>query len=110
MSIGGESTEYDPADKIDIEKPAPSFILKIVSTNRAPSSGKTQRDERGDPSAQALKVTIVVCLIGLVAVYLFALAPKNGGSVSSATPAPNRANSKEAVASFDRSSLSTKNR
>lgn len=71
---------------------------------------KNARDERGDPSEKALKVTIVVCLVGLVAVYLFAFAPKKGGALTSAVPGVTQAESREAVAKFDRDSLSTKSR
>ena len=85
-------------------------MLKLMSMKRSASLGKTARDERGDPSEKAMKVTIVVCLIGLVAVYLFAFAPKKGGVVSSAAPSVTRAESREAVATFDRNSLSTKSR
>ena len=85
-------------------------MLKFMSTRRSSSLGKTTRDERGDPSEKAMKVTIVVCLIGLVAVYLFAFAPKKGGPVTSAAPTVTRAESREAVATFDRESLSTKSR
>ena len=81
-----------------------------MSTKNTSSSGKNTRDERGDPSEKALKITIVVCLIGLVAVYLFAFAPKNGGTVTSAAPGITQAESREAVAKFDRDSLSTKSR
>ena len=76
-----------------------------MNTKRA-----TSRDERGDPSEKALKVTIVACLIGLVAVYLFAFAPKKGGALTSAAPAPTQGESREAVAKFDRDSFSTKSR
>jgi hypothetical protein len=103
-------TGYEPKDKIDIEKTPPSPILYLMTTKRNALVGKNARDERGDPSDKALKVTIVVCLIGLVAVYLFAFAPKKGGVVTSPTPSPARAESSEAVAKFDRDSLSTKSR
>lgn len=103
-------TGYDPEDKIDIEKPCPSLILETMGKKRDPLSGKSAREERGDPSEKALKVTIVVCLVGLVAVYLVALAPKKGGVVTSVAPTLARAESKEAVAKFNRDSLSTKSR
>ena len=67
------------------------------------------RDERGDPSVKALKATVVVCMIGLVGVYLFAFAPKKAAQPVAGTP--NQApQAKEAVATFDRESLSTKTR
>jgi len=81
-----------------------------MSTKRSALVGKNVRDERGDPSEKALKVTIAVCLIGLVAVYLFAFSPKKGGVVPSVAPTVTRADSREAVATFDRDSLSTKSR
>ena len=81
-----------------------------MSMKNTSSSGKNTRDERGDPSEKALKVTIVVCLIGLVAVYLFAFAPKKGGSSAAVTPTVPQTESREAVATFDRDSLSTKSR
>ena len=81
-----------------------------MSTQKTVSPGRTTRDERGDPSEKALKVTIVVCLVGLVVLYLFAFSPRKAsqpGTAATATPTPQ---TKEAVANFDRQSLSTKNR
>ena len=79
-----------------------------MSKKRAMSSAGEPRDERGDPSEKALKATVVVCLVGLVAVYLFAFAPrKTSQPASAAVISPQ---SKEAVANFDRQSLSTKSR
>jgi hypothetical protein len=84
-----------------------------VSSDRSGLAGKKTRDERGDPSVKALKVTIAVCLVGLIGVYLFAFAPK---PVNQATAAPRPTSAgtvtkaKEPVAKFDRESLSTKNR
>jgi len=85
-----------------------------MSKSRSASGNKVIRrsmgEERGDPSQKALKVTMVVCLVGLVGVYLFAFAPKekiSGGT--SPTPKP-RPEAREAVASFNRDSLSTKSR
>ena len=103
-------TGYEPEDKIDIEKLPPSPNLKVMSMKKASPLGKNARDERGDPSEKALKVTIVVCLIGLVAVYLFAFAPKKGGAVTSTAPAVAQTEPREAVSKFDRDSLSTKSR
>ena len=66
-------------------------------------------EERGDASNKILHRTIVVCAIGLLGVVAFAISPKK-------TPAPSaaavttRAEAKAPVASFDRASLSTKNR
>jgi len=81
-----------------------------MRTNRVASPGRINRDEKGDPSDQAMKATIVVCLVGLVAVYLFAFAPKNRPKPI-ATSSPSQApQAKEALASFDRQSLSTKSR
>jgi len=71
---------------------------------------RRSREEKGDVSNKVLHRTIVVCLIGLVAVYLFAFAPKNGGTVTSAAPGITQAESREAVSRFDRESLSTKSR
>ena len=79
-----------------------------MSKKRAKLSVRGPRDERGDPSEKALKTTVVVCLVGLVAVYLFAFAPRKAAKTSAtALSAPQ---AKEAVASFDRGSLSTKSR
>ncbi|NBS54005.1 hypothetical protein EBT23_00275 [bacterium] len=79
-----------------------------MSTRKTSSSGKGPRDERGDPSENALKTTIVACLIGLIAVGLFAFSPRKTANVtSSSTTTPQ---GKEAVAIFDRQSLSTKSR
>ena len=84
-----------------------------MSKKRTASSGRMARDERGDPSVKALKVTIAVCLVGLVGVYLFAFAPKPA-TQTTAAPRPTSAGAatkaKDAVATFDRQSLSTKNR
>ena len=78
-----------------------------MSTRKTSSSGKGPRDERGDPSENALKTTIVACLIGLIAVGLFAFSPRKTANVTSSTTTPQ---GKEAVAIFDRQSLSTKSR
>ena len=83
-----------------------------MSTKRTASTGRNSRDERGAPSEKALKITIVVCLIGLIVVYLFAFAPKPG-TATTAAPRPtatgNAPKAKDPVAKFDRESLSTKN-
>ena len=79
-----------------------------MSNKRVTSSARGIRDERGDPSEKALKTTVVVCLVGLVAVYLFAFAPRKAAPTNtSAIAAPQ---GREAVATFDRESLSTKSR
>ena len=81
-----------------------------MSKKRAASLGTNARDERGDPSEKALKVTIVVCLVGLVAVYLFAFSPKKAAKPATTAAPTQGPQVKEAVASFDRQSLSTKSR
>jgi len=85
-----------------------------MSTQKSASKRKTvrslPRDERGDPSQRALKATIVVCLVGLVAVYLFAFTPRKAASPATSSTTARPPQTKEAVASFDRQSLSTKNR
>ena len=81
-----------------------------MATNRIVSPGRNARSERGDPSEKAMKATIVVCLIGLAALYLFSLAPKKGASPIAASSPLQVPQAKEAVATFDRQSLSTKNR
>lgn len=104
------STGCDRAEKINVAKPPPALIFKVMSTKRVASRASFPRDERGDPSEKALKVTIVVCLVGLVVLYLFAFSPRKAsqpGTAATATPPPQ---AKEAVATFDRQSLSTKNR
>ena len=95
-------------DKINVEKAAPIPIVAVMSTRVASSSGRGSRDERGDPSEKALKTTVVICLVGLVAVYLFAFAPKKAAKAAAASAAAPQG--KEAVANFDRQSLSTKSR
>lgn len=79
-----------------------------MRVKRTTSSGRDPRDERGDPSEKALKATVVVCLVGLVAVYLFAFAPRKTAQPTAGAAATPQAT--EAVASFDRESLSTKSR
>lgn len=67
------------------------------------------QEEKGDASTKALHRTIVVCAIGLLGVMAFALSPKKAvtSGIASVTP---RAEAKAPAASFDRQSLSTKNR
>ena len=81
-----------------------------MNTNRTASPGRSTRDEKGDPSEKAMQVTIGVCLVGLAAVYLFSFAPKKGASPVAVSSPSQALQAKEAVASFDRQSLSTKNR
>lgn len=78
-------------------------------------SGSTKRpaprrvfEEKGDTSAKVLHRTMVVCAIGLVAVLAFLFSPRQKGPAPSATVT--RAEAKAPVASFDRQSLSTKDR
>lgn len=65
-------------------------------------------EEKGDASTKVLHRTIVVCAVALVGVLLFAFSPRKNDAAVSATTA--RAEGKGAVASFDRQSLSTKDR
>ena len=81
-----------------------------MSSRKVSSSGRASRDEAGDPSEKALKATIIVCLIGLVAVYLFAFAPRKSGMTGNPSTTTQSSPTREAVASFDRQSLSTKDR
>ena len=84
-----------------------------MPAKKVASIGKPTRDESGDPSVKALKVTIVVCLVGLIGVYLFAFAPKSGPKTTASLRTTNTgtvAKSMEPVAKFDRESLSTKDR
>ena len=81
-----------------------------MSKKKTASLGGLARDERGDPSQKALQATIVVCLVGLVALYLFASAPRKAAPPTIASPSSRSPQAKESVASFDRASLSTKNR
>jgi len=78
-----------------------------MSIKGTTSSGRGPRDERGDPSEKALKSTIVVCLVGLIAVWLFAFSPRKATPAATASKTPQ---AREAVATFDRQSLSTKSR
>jgi len=110
MFTGAASTGSDPKeDKFSVEKPPAAPILKSMSSRKASSSGRVGRDEPGDPSEKALKTTIIVCLVGLVAVYLFAFAPRKAATAT-ASSALQSSSAQEAVATFDRQSLSTKNR
>ena len=79
-----------------------------MSMKKSMLSARGPRDERGDPSEKALKATVVVCLVGLVAVYLFAFAPRKTARTGNANMTSPQA--AEAVANFDRQSLSTKSR
>ena len=79
-----------------------------MKTKRTISSGRGFQDERGDPSEKALKTTVGVCLVGLIAVSLFAFAPQKAAKTAASSVASPQG--KEAVASFDRQSLSTKSR
>ena len=84
-----------------------------MSTIKTTSLKKNTRDERGDPSVKALKITIAVCLVGLIGVYLFAFAPKPGPKTTTSLRTANAGTTtkaKEPVAKFDRESLSTKDR
>ena len=74
------------------------------------SPQRSARDEQGDPSQKALKATIIVCLVGLVAVYLFAFSPRQAANPGVSSPTYRNPQAKEAVATFDRQSLSTKDR
>ena len=110
MFTGAASTGSDPKeDKFSVEKPPAAPILESMSSRKASSSGRVGRDEPGDPSEKALKATIIVCLVGLVAVYLFAFSPRKGAKPTAASVA-REPQAKEATASFDRESLSTKSR
>jgi len=72
---------------------------------------KTKRkatEEKGDLSVKCLQRTMVVCAVGLVVVALFGFSSGRKGMPASA--AASKADSKPVAASFDRQSLSTKNR
>jgi len=69
---------------------------------------KRSSEERGDISAQCLHRTIVVCGVALIGVLLFAFSPrKKTKANSAATP---QTEAQVQTASFERGSLSTKNR
>jgi len=69
---------------------------------------RRSREEKGDVSNKVLHRTIVVCAVGLVAVIAFALSPRKKSAPAAVTVT--RAEAKTPVASFDRTSLSTKDR
>ena len=113
MSIGGESTGSEWGFKITFVKRAHLAETNLMAAKR--KSGSATRpaprrifEERGDASTKVLHRTIVVCAVGLVAVLVFALSPRKSGAPASASVP--RAEAKAHVASFDRTSLSTKNR
>lgn len=113
MFIGDVSTESDRDFKITFVKRARLAENSAMSSMR--KSGSATRpaprrifEERGDASTKVLHRTIVVCAVGLVAVLVFALSPRKSGAPASASVP--RAEAKSPVASFDRTSLSTKNR
>ena len=110
MSTGDVSTGCKQIDKISVEKPPRSPIVVGMTKRKASSPGRVVREEPGDPSEKALRATIIVCLIGLVAVYLFAFAPRKVGKPVASSATIQGSPTKEAVATFDRSSLSTKDR
>jgi len=113
MFIGEESTESDGQSKIPFVNRA--GLSETWSMTAKRKSGATKRpaprrtfEERGDASTKVLHRTMAVCAVGLVAVLAFAFSPRK-----KATPSPasvTRAEAKAPVASFDRASLSTKNR
>jgi len=80
-----------------------------MATRKAPRPAPRRiPEEKGDASTKVLHRTIVVCAVGLAAVLAFAFSPRK-----KAVPAPasvTRPEAKAPAASFDRSSLSTKNR
>ena len=113
MFIGDVSTESDRDFKITFVKRARLAETSAMSSKR--KSGSATRpaprrifEERGDASTKVLHRTIVVCAVGLAAVLAFAFSPRK-----KAAPVPasvTRTEAKAPVASFDRTSLSTKDR
>jgi hypothetical protein len=113
MFIGDVSTESDRGFKITFVKRARLAETKPMTAKR--KSGSATRpaprrifEERGDASTKVLHRTIVVCAVGLAAVLAFAFSPRK-----KAAPVPasvTRTEAKAPVASFDRTSLSTKDR
>lgn len=81
---------------------------KSVSTKRP--APRRLFEERGDASTKVLHRTIVVCAVGLVAVLAFVFAPRKKAASAPALASAAPADAKAPVASFDRASLSTKNR
>jgi len=67
-------------------------------------------EERGDASTKVLHQTIVVCAVALVAVLAFSFSPRKKAVPTPASLARAEAQGQAPVASFDRASLSTKNR
>jgi len=83
-----------------------------MSKNSSGTAGKSARkfklEEKGDASERCLKRTIALCAIGLCGVLLFWFSPKKSSVAKS--PATPQAAGKSPVTSFDRQSISSKNR
>jgi hypothetical protein len=80
--------------------------------NSSGTAGKSARkfkfEEKGDASERCLKRTIALCAVALCGVLLFWVSPKKSPVAKS--PAASQAAGKSPVTSFDRQSISSKNR
>ena len=81
-----------------------------MKTSRSFSLSKSTKNPAVDPSEKWLKNTVLFCLAGLVAVFLFSFPPGKKPSPTTAASGSARGEPKAQTASFDRQSLSTKNR
>ena len=72
------------------------------------SARKFKLEEKGDASERCLKRTMALCAIGLCGILLFWFSPKKSSVAKS--PAAPQAAGKSPVTSFDRQSISSKNR
>jgi hypothetical protein len=84
------------------------MMRKSTSGSAKRSAQKSHLEEKGDVSERCLKRTIALCAVGLVGVLLFWFSPKK--SVVTKAPAAPQAEGKSPVTSFDRQSISSKNR
>ena len=111
MSTGAGSTGFDPRAKIFVVKHGARPILIPMKTPRSFSPLKSPKNSTVDPSEKWLKNTVLFCLAGLVAVFLFSFAPgKKSAPPPTAASGSARGETKAQTASFDRQSLSTKSR
>lgn len=79
----------------------------MKSSGKRPAA-RRGAEERGDLSAQCLHRTIVVCGVALIGVLLFAFSPRK--KTKATTVSAPQQEAQVQTASFERGSLSTKNR
>ena len=83
-------------------------MRKNSSGTAGMSARKFKLEEKGDASERCLKRTMALCAIGLCGILLFWFSPKKSSVAKS--PAAPQAAGKSPVTSFDRQSISSKNR